>query len=66
MRFIYLKGSRELIQRRIQGREGHFMPPALLASQFGILEEPVDAIVVPVEMALDEMVRQVLMEARFP
>ena len=37
---IYLKGSRELIHRRMVARHGHFMPVALLDSQFATLEEP--------------------------
>jgi carbohydrate kinase (thermoresistant glucokinase family) len=39
---IYLQGSRDLIGDRIAARRGHFMPPALLDSQFGTLEEPGD------------------------
>lgn len=38
--FAYLKGSRELIAARLKQRKGHFMPPALLDSQFATLEEP--------------------------
>src|SRR4029077_2024347 len=37
---VYLKGARELIARRLAAREGHFMPPSLLDSQFAPLEEP--------------------------
>jgi gluconokinase len=40
VRLIYLKGDRDLIARRLAARDGHFMPPALLASQFETLEEP--------------------------
>ncbi len=36
----YLKGSRELIQRRMAARDKHFMPVVLLDSQFATLEEP--------------------------
>ncbi|BAT59556.1 thermoresistant gluconokinase [Variibacter gotjawalensis] len=38
--FAYLAGSRELIASRLKQRKGHFMPPALLDSQFATLEEP--------------------------
>jgi gluconokinase/shikimate kinase len=38
--FVYLAGSRELIARRLAARHGHFMPPALLDSQFAALEPP--------------------------
>jgi len=36
--FLYLRGSTELIGRRLAARSGHFMPPALLQSQFNALE----------------------------
>src|ERR1700756_1603810 len=37
---VYLKGSRDLIHRRMAARHEHFMPIALLDSQFATLEEP--------------------------
>lgn len=37
---VYLKGSRDLIGRRMAARQGHFMPTALLDNQFATLEEP--------------------------
>jgi carbohydrate kinase (thermoresistant glucokinase family) len=37
---VYLKGSRELIHQRMIARHEHFMPVALLDSQFATLEEP--------------------------
>jgi gluconokinase len=37
---VYLKGSPELIRRRMIARHEHFMPVALLDSQFATLEEP--------------------------
>jgi gluconokinase len=40
VRIVYLKGERDLIARRLAARDGHFMPPSLLDSQFAILEEP--------------------------
>jgi len=40
VRFIYLEGSRPVIEARMRARQGHFMPPALLDSQFAALEPP--------------------------
>ena len=40
VRLVFLKGDRDLIARRIAARADHFMPPALLDSQFESLEEP--------------------------
>ncbi len=37
---VYLKGSRDLIRQRMAARHEHFMPTALLDSQFATLEEP--------------------------
>lgn len=37
-RFVLLTGSRELIERRLNRREGHFMPEILLGSQLATLE----------------------------
>ena len=42
--FIYLHGSRELLQQRHASREGHFMPSSLLDSQLADLEIPVNAV----------------------
>ncbi|MEW2319329.1 gluconokinase [Streptomyces bauhiniae] len=36
--FVHLTGSRELIESRMSQRQGHFMPTALLDSQFATLQ----------------------------
>ena len=40
VRLVYLKGGFDLIAARLAARTDHFMPPALLKSQFDTLEEP--------------------------
>lgn len=40
--FVHLSGSRDLIAERMKARQGHFMPPSLLDSQFAALEPPGD------------------------
>jgi gluconokinase len=40
LRFIFLRGRRELIAERLAHRRGHFMPVSLLDSQLATLEEP--------------------------
>ena len=37
---VYLRGSRALIESRMNARHGHFMPVTLLDSQFATLQEP--------------------------
>jgi gluconokinase len=45
VQFVHLTGPQTLIEQRLKNRQGHFMPPTLLASQFAILEPPADALV---------------------
>jgi len=40
VRFVYLDGTRALLEQRLAGRRGHFMPSSLLDSQLAILEPP--------------------------
>ncbi len=49
VRFVYLKGSPELIKERLEARRGHYMNPALLQSQFSTLEEPKDAVYIDID-----------------
>jgi gluconokinase len=43
VRFVYLKGSVELIAERLRSRHGHFAGESILAGQFADLEEPREA-----------------------
>lgn len=47
--FVWLKGKKSLILDRMEVREGHYMPPGLLDSQFDALEEPQNAWAVSVD-----------------
>lgn len=61
--FIYLNGSRDLIESRMNARTGHFMPPSLLESQFATLEVPDDdelAISVDISGTADEIVAAIV------
>jgi carbohydrate kinase (thermoresistant glucokinase family) len=60
---VYLRGSRELIHQRMVARHKHFMPVALLDSQFAALEEPADderPVVADVSGSPDEIVAEIL------
>jgi gluconokinase len=68
LRFIYLKGSKELIRQRLATRQ-HFMPSQLLDSQFETLEEPREdgnltigdrAIVIDIRLTPDEILDRIL------
>ncbi|HUN39653.1 MAG TPA: gluconokinase [Acetobacteraceae bacterium] len=62
---VYLQGDKDLIAARMAARKGHFMPVALLDSQFATLEEPgpdehplTVSIAPPPDAIADEVVRQ--------
>jgi gluconokinase len=40
VKFVYLRGDYSLIANQLRERQGHFMNPELLKSQFADLEEP--------------------------
>ena len=59
VRIVYLEGDRALIEGRLAERRGHFMPAALLDTQFAILEPPApeeNAIRVGIDAAPSEIV----------
>lgn len=60
--FLYLKGSLELIRSRMESRSGHFMPQALLDSQFAALEEPTEeeAVIIAITPPVEEIVAAIL------
>jgi gluconokinase len=55
IRYVYLRGSEELIARRMAARTGHFMNPMLLHSQFETLEPPEHAIEVDITPPPEEI-----------
>jgi gluconokinase len=59
VRFVYFSGSPELIRQRLAERTGHFMNPALLASQFETLEPPEDAIRVDIGQPVPAIVAEI-------
>lgn len=57
--FVHLSGSRAVIAERVSNRPGHFMPAALLDSQFAALESPQQderSVTVDIDQPLDELV----------
>lgn len=59
VRYVYLRGSEELIRERLEARKGHFMPPALLHSQFEALEPPAGEVTVDVAPPPDEIAAEI-------
>lgn len=60
--FVHLDGEREVIAARMTARQGHFMPPSLLDSQFATLEPPGrdEALIVSIADPVDRIVCRIL------
>lgn len=60
--WIFLNGSKELIQKRMESRKEHYMPASLLQSQFDILEIPHESIMIDISLDQQTMVHTILQE----
>jgi len=58
-RFVLLDSERETIGARLAARRGHYMNPALLDSQFAILERPQDALRLDAAASPAALVREI-------
>jgi gluconokinase len=59
VKFVYLKGSPQLLYQRLHARTGHFMTERMLASQLEALEEPEDALIVDVDQSPAKIVTEI-------
>lgn len=59
VRFVYLKGSYDLIYQRLKLRHGHFASEKILAGQFADLQEPDDAFTVEIDQPVEEIVAEI-------
>jgi gluconokinase len=59
VRFVLLDGDPAVLKARLAHRRHEFMNPALLESQIDTLERPPNAIVIDIELPLDEQVRRI-------
>jgi gluconokinase len=64
VRFVVLKGDRELLRERLAQRTGHFFDPDLLDSQLATLEVAEDGIIVPVDGTPEEVTERALAQLR--
>jgi 6-phosphogluconate dehydrogenase len=60
LQIVFLDGSFELIKKRMDARENHFMPTALLQNQFDNLERPTDAIIADIQQDLTEITADII------
>jgi len=60
IQWIHLYGDFNLILQRLSARKGHFMPPALLQSQFDIYEKPQEGWLLNVVQSPDQILAQII------
>jgi gluconokinase len=60
VKFVYLKGSYDLIAKRLREREDHFAKEGLLKSQFDSLEEPSQDEAIQIDIDIDRDVNKVI------
>lgn len=61
-KFIFLEGNKDVILKRHAARKNHFMPTALLDSQFNILEYPENALRINIDKKPIDMVNSIMKE----
>jgi gluconokinase len=64
LRICYIKGTYEEMKARLASRQGHFAGEAILAGQFSDLEEPRDAVVLPLNQPPEEIVLHAIRELK--
>ncbi len=62
VKWVFLKGSKELIQSRLETRANHFMPSKLLQSQFETLEIPNYGLHVDISESPDTLIKNIIKE----
>jgi gluconokinase len=60
VKFVYLKGPKQLIAQRLTNRKGHFFDPALLQTQFDDLEEPCNALEVDIAATPETVAQSII------
>jgi gluconokinase len=65
VKFIYLKGSYDLIKKRMEVRANHFFKPAMLKSQFETLEEPEAVIEIDISVATESTINEVVNRIKY-
>jgi carbohydrate kinase (thermoresistant glucokinase family) len=58
--WVFLKGSYQLIKKRMEKRKGHYMKASMLSSQFKTLEPPAHAITTDIQKTPDEIVEEII------
>jgi gluconokinase len=60
IKFIYLKGSYDLIKKRLELRKNHFFNMDLLQNQMDTMEEPMDAVYIGIDNGVDKIITNIM------
>ncbi len=58
--FVHLRGSFDMIEKRMTDRQGHFMPVGLLRSQFDDYEIPTSGLILDVDQPINAMIENIV------
>lgn len=61
-KWVFLKGSYDLIADRIGKRKNHFLPVSILQSQFDTLEEPTDALTIEIDESPEKIAETIFIK----
>ncbi len=59
VRFAFLRADKQLLEKRLAGRSGHYFAPALLQSQLETLEPPKDALTLDAALSPEDLVQEI-------
>ncbi len=59
-RWVFLQGDYDTILERLKSRTGHYMPAALLQSQFDALEVPANALRIDIKQPPENIIGQII------
>jgi gluconokinase len=59
VKLVYLKGSYDMLRKRLRSRTGHYAGEQILAGQFADLEEPADAITIDAAQSPERIVAEI-------
>lgn len=64
--WVYLEGTKEVLQERLQKRSHAFMSPALIDSQLATMEKPSYALTIPITLTPEKIIEEIIDKIKSP
>lgn len=58
--WVYLKGDKAVLLKRLENRKGHYASTSLLDSQLDALEEPQNALILDISASMEDIVKNLV------